>query len=144
MDIDHFNPKFKKNYLQSYDNLFLATRHCNGKKHGFWPDPEAQSKGVRFLNCCEEQDYGVHIFEDPDTHKVFGVTPAGIYHVRILDLNAEDLVNERKMRAEFYAALTQTRASVHGPFEEFTKAMALMGDQMNLFIPMIPYRQQRS
>jgi hypothetical protein len=144
MEVDHFNPRFKKDYHQSYDNLFLATRHCNGKKSGFWPDAESEAKGVRFLNCCKEEDYGVHIFEDPDTHEVFGVTPAGIYHVRILDLNAEDLVNERRQRAEFQEALAETRAFVHGPLDEFARVMALLRDEMALMIPQIPYRKKQA
>jgi len=45
-------------------------------------------------------DYGKHIFEDPVTHQVFGVTPAGRYHVRHCDLNDDLYVAERRDRAE--------------------------------------------
>ncbi len=142
MDIDHFDPRLKKEYLQAYDNLFLATRHCNGKKKDFWPDAATQAKGVRFLNCCEEEDYGVHIFEDPDTHEVFGVTPAGIYHVRILNLNAADLVSERRLRSQFKVTLSHTSARVHGSFADFLGVMNHLREIIDFMIPEIPFRKK--
>jgi hypothetical protein len=58
------------------------------------------------LNCCNEADYGVHIFEDPDSHEVVGVTPEGKYHVRNCDLNAPHFIEERAERAELWRILT--------------------------------------
>ena len=62
MDIDHFNPLLKQPARNQYSNLLLATRHCNGKKGKRWPTEEQQKLGLRFLNPCEEIDYGVHLF----------------------------------------------------------------------------------
>lgn len=142
MDVDHFDPRRKKDYLQSYANLFLATRSCNGKKSDFWPEPELQAKGIRFLNCCEEQDYGVHVFEDPVTHEVFGVTPAGKYHVRILDLNTDDLVTERKVRADLRIALTETFATMRGSLDQISRLVGLLRGQLELMIPDIEFRRR--
>ena len=75
LDVDHFDPREKRNYLQRYNNLFLASPHCNGRKSDFWPTVSEERQGIRFLNCCKEYDYGKHIFEDPRTNEVFGVTP---------------------------------------------------------------------
>src|ERR1700690_2436329 len=94
MEVDHFNPHKKDDPIQDYANLFLASRHCNGSKRDRWPSNKDQALGLRFLNCCNEQDYGEHIFEDPDTHELVGVTPEGRYHVRNCDLNAPHLVRE--------------------------------------------------
>jgi len=105
MEVDHFNPRRKRDTIQRYSNLFLATRHCNGAKRDRWPSGRERQLGARFLNCCEETDYGVHIFEDPDTHEVVGVTPAGRYHVRNCDLNARHLVEERAERARLRTIL---------------------------------------
>jgi hypothetical protein len=105
MEVDHFNPNKKRDYVQAYDNLFLATRHCNSAKRDRWPTSKQRTLGIRFLNCCKEADYGVHIFEDPDTHEVVGVTPAGRYHVRSCDLNAQHLVDERAERAALWLLL---------------------------------------
>ena len=106
MEIDHFNPRKKRAPIQEYVNLFLATRHCNGAKGNRWPGPKEVRKGLRFLNCCTELDYGAHIFEDPDTHEVVGVTPTGRYHVRYCDLNANHLIEERKERTKLRQLLT--------------------------------------
>ena len=105
MEIDHFDPTIRGRARHRYSNLFLATRFCNSRKHGNWPSAEAKAAGVRFLDCCAEQDYGEHLFEDQKTHFVVGVTPAGKYHVRMLDLNAPFLVAERKERSEIHEIL---------------------------------------
>ena len=113
MEVDHFDPRphVKRN---RYGNLFLSTRLCNNRKGNHWPNDEDRKRGIRFLNCCEEVDYGKHIFEDPDTHEVFGVTPEGRYHVRRLDLNDPEFVSERKERTRLHELLKNTRV-------EFTK-----------------------
>jgi hypothetical protein len=103
MDVDHFDPTLTQPARNNYQNLFLATRHCNGKKGDNWPTPSQRRQGLRFLNPCEEVDYGVHLFEDPDTFEIWGATPAGRYHVRMLDLNADHLVLERRRRHELRA-----------------------------------------
>lgn len=108
MEVDHFNPRRKREKYQNYDNLFLATRHCNGAKSDRWEKNKDRERGARFLNCCEEMDYDVHIFEDPETHEVVGVTREGIYHVRNCDLNAPHLVQERKQRAQLWDLIEKT------------------------------------
>ncbi len=100
MHVDHFNPHLKKLFIQEYSNLFPSTSHCNGAKSDRWPkNRDKREHGFRFLDCTKELDYGVHIFEDPDTHEVVGITPAGRYHVTGCDLNAPQFVEERKQRA---------------------------------------------
>src|SRR5260370_37031108 len=61
MEVDHFAPRRKKDLIQKYANLFLASRHCNGKKGANWPSKAEQAAGCRFLNPCEEMDYGEQI-----------------------------------------------------------------------------------
>jgi hypothetical protein len=96
MEIDHHNPfRTDKN---AYENLFLATKHCNGHKLQNWPSEEQKQKGIRFLNPCIEDDYGHQIFEDPETFELWGCTPAARYHIRKLYLNAPHLIDERRTR----------------------------------------------
>lgn len=71
-----------------------------------WPSGELRKLGARFLNPTKEQDYGVHIFEDPGTHELVGTTPAGKYHIRCCDLNAPHLVQERHDRAQLTKLLS--------------------------------------
>lgn len=100
IEVEHFDPRKidgKKNH--KYDNLLPAFGPCNRSKSGKWPSPEAAAQGVRFLNPTVERDYGVHLFEDPGSHKIVGVTPAGKYHVRQLALNTEYLIRKRKNRS---------------------------------------------
>ena len=99
MHIDLFDPRLKKHYQQPYWNLYLATAGCNIAKRDNWPTPAEVAAGARFLDPCKEKDYGVHRFENPITHEVVGVTPAGRYQILICDLNASHLIIERAERA---------------------------------------------
>jgi hypothetical protein len=135
LEVDHFNPNKKREPIQQYTNLFPATRHCNGAKRDRWPSNKDRQLGMRFLNCCAEIDYGVHIFEDPDSHKLVGVTPAGKYHVRNCDLNAPHLVKERADRAEFWRILEDQRVRIK---QGWTLTEALRSVVENM-IPKIEY-----
>jgi len=134
MEVDHHDPTIREFERNRYENLYLSTRHCNNKKRKNWPTPALKKLGIRFLDCCKEQDYGVHIFEDLKTHLLVGATPAGIYHIRMCDLNAPHFVRERQTRSEFIQLLTNTPAIVRSRSD--TKAIL---DQLNPFIrDMIP------
>ena len=140
LDVDHFDPRLKSGYLQSYSNLFPASRHCNGKKQNAWPTREMQAAGIRFLDCTKEHDYDVHILEDPGTHRVFGVTPVGRYHVRVLDLNADVFIRHRKMRTNLRIFMTETPVIIKPKtFERLRAAIQLTKDFQELMIPVIRY-----
>jgi hypothetical protein len=98
--VDHFDPrKYDGRKNHDYDNLLPAFAPCNRAKGAKWPSQEAQASGVRFLNPAVEPDYGVHLFEDPNSHAIVGATPAGKYHLRHLALNTEVLVRKRMNRS---------------------------------------------
>ena len=107
LEVDHFDPRRKKDLIQNYNNLFPASRHCNGKKSDTWPNKAERAAGCRFLNPCEEMDYGEQIFEDPVTHRLLGTTPAAVWHIRVCGLNADQLVAERKRRADHWKTLNK-------------------------------------
>ena len=100
MEIDHFDPRRKSDAEQNYENLFLVHRHCNGAKRDIWPSDSDLRQGIRFLNCCQEWDYGVHIFEDLANGEVLGETRAGKFHIVACDLNAPHLMEERRERTK--------------------------------------------
>jgi len=102
MEVDHFDPRRKKDLIQDYANLFPTSRHCNAKKGDHWPSKMERAAGCQFLNPCEEMDYDEQIYEDPAAHRLVGVTPAARWHIRICGLNADHLVNERAKRAEYW------------------------------------------
>jgi hypothetical protein len=138
MEVDHFNPHKRNDSIQEYENLFLATHHCNNAKRDRWPTNKDRLLGVRFLNCCKETDYGVHIFEDPDTHELVGVTPEGRYHVRNCDLNAPHFVNERADRANLLNLLEAQPVQISQGFSLPNEAQMLF-DIVDKMIPKIPY-----
>lgn len=115
MEVDHFNPQMKGPARNKYSNLLPSTRHCNGSKSNHWPSPKARKAGVRFLNPCEEPDYGVHIFEDPKTHELIGSSPAGLYQIRHCDLNAPHLILERVERAKLRELLNACQVTAKVP-----------------------------
>jgi hypothetical protein len=143
MDVDHFDPRKKEDFIQQYANLFWATRHCNGAKWKYWPSAGEQARGLRYLNPCREQDYGEHIFEDPQTHLLVGVTPAGRYHIRMCDLNADHFVAERRERAEIWELLRTAMTLKRNQMPELTADLAgALRKQAEQMIPGFPYLQQ--
>ncbi|HRT10330.1 MAG TPA: HNH endonuclease domain-containing protein [Candidatus Paceibacterota bacterium] len=142
MEIDHFDPRLKNKFIQSYHNLFLATRHCNGAKGDTWPTPAEQALGLRFLNPCAEQDYGEHIVEDEATHRLVGVTPAGRFHIRMLDLNAEHLVAERWERAQILELLTRAAFTLKPSRSgaDVVELAAALRREVEEMIPVLPVR----
>jgi hypothetical protein len=141
MDIDHHNPNLQHPKRNAYENLFLATRHCNGKKGDKWPNPNQRAAGLRFLNPCREMDYGVHLFEDPDTFEIWGATPAGKYHVRMLDLNADHLVRERRRRHSMlkFRKLPQV---VSARRDDALKGVQAFQKEVDEMIPLIPQKRK--
>lgn len=97
--VDHFDPRKKNDKIQQYSNLFPADARCNLTKGDRWPTKEEQALGIRFLNCCEEVDYGECIFEEPKTGRLIGTTVAARYHIESLQLNCPELCRFRRERA---------------------------------------------
>ena len=140
IEIDHFDPRKKKDFIQKYSNLFLSDRECNGNKSNIWPTTKQRKAEIRFLNCCEEMDYGEHIKEDPHTHELIGFSPAALFHISILDLNAPHLVKERARRHRFRSMLQSTPILLRDgvPYSDFrfVDELRALTDEM---IPPIPF-----
>jgi hypothetical protein len=140
MEVDHFDPRRKRDLWQCYENLFLATRHCNGHKSDRWPTRRQVRLGLRFLNCCLEADYGWQIFEDPNTHELIGSTPAARWHIRMCDLNGEHFVAERRQRAKLWDLLRH-RLAVLQPQADYAvvgRLLQALRVEVEKMIPEIP------
>lgn len=141
MEIDHHNPWLPEGIRNRYENLFPATRHCNGKKGKRWPSREQKEAGIRFLNPCSDLDYGHHIFEDPETFELWGATPAGVYHIRMLDLNAPHLVTERRNRFRLWALRTQPNiVTLLSSVPEAMRVLDALYEELTAMIPLWPQR----
>ncbi len=94
-----------------------------------------------YLNPCLEHDYGVHLVEDPNTHRLIGLTPAGKYHVRMCDLNADHLIAERGDRTEIWALFrSDAWLRRHGGTTQIPpKIAAALRQQVQQMIPQFPY-----
>lgn len=141
MHVDHVNPKLTGRARHLYKNLVLAVAQCNGKKVDTWPSKSEIKKGIRFLDPCAEQDYGCHIFEDPATSELVGVTSEGRFHIDMLDLNAETFVWERRLRAA-YRTLASSPAQILGSFSDVSAMradlMKIVTGSIDDLIPPIP------
>ena len=140
IEVDHFNPRLRGDSRNRYSNLYLSTRHCNNSKGQHWPTTAQMNEGIRFLDCCSEWDYGEHIFEDPITHQLFGVTPAGRYHIRMCDLNAPQFMRERTIRSRLRVILNSSPAIIRDLEKglELSNLLTLLTDIAERFIPPIP------
>jgi hypothetical protein len=141
MEVDHFNPQLTGWTRHRYRNLMWSTRLCNNAKRDYWPSSAERKRGIRFLNPCEEWDYGVHIFENPVTHELIGKTDAARYHIRMLRLNHETFVWERRTRAELSQLLDDENSAklLKGSFEEILNRLQDLRARFNILIPPIPY-----
>jgi hypothetical protein len=137
MEIDHFDPTLSGLARHAYSNLMLATRHCNNMKRDAWPTATQRASGCRLLNPTKEIDYGVHIFEDPDSGQLVGATPAGQYHIDMLDLNHETFVWERRKRAQYRHLRDNAPATLAGSFEQVRELIDFVGEQIDRLIPPI-------
>lgn len=138
MEVDHFNPTLKASLRNRYENLMLATRLCNNFKQHNWPIAALQKKGVRFLNPTKEQDYGVQLFENAETHELIGTTPAARYHIDMLDLNNPSFVKERTDRAQIAQLLEGKPAVLAGSFAEISQGLQGFREMLARMIPPIP------
>ena len=105
IQVDHFDPTRKNDKYQQYSNLFPADARCNLSKGDQWPTKEERERGIRFLNCCEEIDYGECIFEEPETGMLVGTTVAARYHIEALQLNCPELCKFRRDRTRIVRAI---------------------------------------
>jgi hypothetical protein len=138
LEVDHFDPRQKKSLIQDYNNLFPASRHCNGKKSDTWPTRAEFAAGCRFLNPCKEMDYGEQIFENPDTHELIGVTTAARWHIRVCGLNADHLVQERRRRARHWQTIKGVPVKIKGDCVRVADLIENYREQVELMIPEIP------
>jgi len=139
MEVDHFDPRRKNDPVQDYDNLFLASRNCNNAKGTFWPTEQETAQSVRLLNPCNETDYGGHIFKNALTGRLVGATPPGRTQIRICDLNAPHLVEERKLRAGILAVLDQLKSQLKSTNLSLPKELlSKVAEAMGFMIPPIP------
>ena len=137
MQVDHFDPRKKLDKIQVYSNLFLADAHCNCAKGDTWPTDEEIAQGARFINCCDEVDYGKVIFEDPQTHELVGTTPAATFHIETIDLNDPALIKERAMRSEIVNSVRYLQNRLKND-QDVAPKLATLQSAINSLIPVIP------
>jgi hypothetical protein len=138
MEVEHFDPRKKKKYIQDYTNLFPATRYVNGKKSNIWPTASERKKGCRFLNPCEEMDYGEQIFENPNTHELYGVTPAAKWHILMCGLNADHFIDERRKRSKYLRQISNQPITSVGFDTNELRLIDSIKEVVNSLIPLIP------
>lgn len=140
--IDHHFPTSRGGPWTDYTNLFLSCDRCNHHKHDWWPSPEDQRAGARFLNCCHEIDYGEQLFED-ENGVIIPRGPAATYHRRMLKLNRPDLVRLRIARRRLNDEIEHNFCQIETEFDDQSKKLLLMRiDYLKLLledlIPKIP------
>lgn len=86
-------------------------------------------------------DYGESIFEDPETHRLVGISPASKWHIHQLDLNAPFLVKKRRDRSKFMHVISQCPVKVkkQSPdMREFVELVDVCRGLADEMIPKIP------
>lgn len=142
MEVDHFNPVLKSKHVHGYDNLMPAFRSCNRNKGDTWPSQRDLKAGLHLIDPTKELDYGHQIFENSDTHVLEGTTPAAIYHIRVMGLNSEYLIERRKVRSDLRELLKNPAMFTGSWTDESTqqchKCLKTLIDITEKMIPDIP------
>jgi len=142
MEVDHHNPTLRASQLHRYGNLYPAFSLCNNSKRKVWPKKADLKKRRRYIDCCIEQDYGVHFYEDRPSGELLPVTPEGVYHIENCDLNNDWLKKKRLDRTEDKQILTVLRSlsKSANPKEraDACKSLAAMEARVERNIPEIP------
>lgn len=140
MEIDHHNPRLQGRRKHHYRNLVPAHRICNGHKSDTWPTRAQFKKKLRFLNPRKEVDYGAQIFEDSESCRLIGTTPAAKYHIRHCGLNDPYFVQERKTRASIRKRLDECYLTMkeNAELERCYKVTEEFSKLLQTLIPAIP------
>jgi len=141
MHIDHYNPKKKKLVRQDYFNLLLAAANCNSKKGEYWPNARQLGLGLRIINPCSEPDYSVHVVECPKTHRLWGKTVTGRFHITRLGLNAWHLVDQRAMRHMIYVTLNDLSVGRVKDDDKVLQTIGLLKRQLETLPGAIPFEE---
>lgn len=93
LTIDHYQPRAAGGG-EDLDNLVYACARCNLYKSNFWPTDLDRARGHRLLHPLLD-DVAQHLAEDLETGHLRGLTPTGVFHIRLLRLNRPQLVAHR-------------------------------------------------
>jgi hypothetical protein len=141
IEVDHFNPSAKGAKRHRYGNLYPAYSACNNAKRKAWPKKRDLEKRRRYLDCCKEEDYGVHLFEDAATGELLATTPEGVYHAENCSLFSEWLKLKRRERtedAQVISGLKKIAATLSGPeLKAMNDNIDLLQRRLNTAIPPI-------
>ena len=103
MEVDHFRPRQRpefKHLEKEWANLYYACRRCNLHKWNHWPTPDEETRGLRFIDPCEDDpDDHVRIVPHPENGWLCwlrALTPAGRYTIDKIRLNRKQLVDIRR------------------------------------------------
>ena len=92
-ELDHFRPKSKFPHLRrDFHNLYWSCSVCNGNKWNWWPSPERERQGIRFVDFCQDNFH--------DHFRIsrgfwIPLSDAAKYTEQIIKLNSPHLIAKR-------------------------------------------------
>src|ERR1700722_19267876 len=93
-ELDHFRPQsLFPSEISNYYNIYYSCHPCNRIKHGKWPSPALQERGIGLVDLCAD-DFPTH-FQELEDGQWIGLTPSGRYTIDLLRLNRRHLVDLR-------------------------------------------------
>jgi hypothetical protein len=95
-ELDHFRPQVLfPDRVNDYYNLYYACHPCNRIKHGKWPSPELEQRGIGLLDLCAD-NFDMH-FQELLEGTWAGRTLSAQYTIDALRLNRPHLVEVRRL-----------------------------------------------
>ena len=98
--IDHYIPPSSNPSLKdAYENLMYSCQQCNRYKWDIVPSKNMKNRGLYFLKI-DEEDPRPHIGLEDQLAR--GLTPTGVFNVKVLNLNRHTLIRIRSLRQELH------------------------------------------
>ncbi len=96
LTVDHYCPRTAGG-TDDLSNLVYACPRCNQYKGDYWPTPERHAAGL-FVLHPNLHDLSLHLFENEWSGELEPLTPTGVFHLGLLQLNRPELIAHRLER----------------------------------------------
>ncbi len=96
LTVDHYHPR-SAGGADDLGNLVYACHRCNQYKGDYWPTPERFAAGL-FVLHPHLHDLSLHLSENEWSGELEPLTPTGVFHLRLMQLNRPELIAHRLER----------------------------------------------
>lgn len=137
LTVDHYQPRAAGG-ADELSNLVYACHRCNQYKGNYWPPPERLAAGL-FVLHPHLHDPSSHLYENEWSGELEPLTPTGVFHLRLLQLNRPELVTHWLERRAV-TVLRQQVPSLHKRLAQRDQAIQALQQFLALLLRLGSFR----